>query len=81
MSKILRSNINNLKKMKEKAPSGLTKANKNRIDEIIKLYTERRISNIATAENLIKGLTSTNKKVYDKAVQKYKDNTNIDAVK
>ena len=32
-----------------------------------------RISNIATAENLIKGLTSSNKKVYDKAFQKYKD--------
>ena len=62
MSKILRSKINNLKKMQEKAPSDLTKANKNRIDEIIKLYTDRRISNIATAENLIKGLSSTNKK-------------------
>ena len=74
MSKILRSNINNLKKLKEKDPTGMTKANKNRTDEVIKLYTDRRISSIATAENLIKGLTSTNKKVYDKAFQKYKDN-------
>ena len=43
------------------------------VDEIIKLYGERKISNIATAENLIKGLTSSNKKVYDEAFQKYKD--------
>ena len=43
------------------------------VDEIIRLYGERKISNIATAENLIKGLTSSNKKVYDEAFQKYKD--------
>ena len=43
------------------------------VDKIIKLYGERKISNIATAENLIKGLTSSYKKIYDKAFQKYKD--------
>ena len=43
------------------------------VDEIIRLYGERKISNIATAENLIKGFTSSNKKVYDEAFQKYKD--------
>ena len=43
------------------------------VDKIIKLYGERKISSIATAENLIKGLTSSYKKVYDKAFQKYKD--------
>ena len=40
----------------------------------MKLYTERKLSNVATAENYIKGLTSTDKKFYDKAFQKYKDN-------
>ena len=47
-----------------------------RIDEIIKLYTERKISNVATAENLIKGLTSDNKRTYEKTFKKYKDNIN-----
>ena len=50
------------------------KQQKKRLDEIITLYADRKISNITTAENLIKGLTSSNKKTYDKAFQKYKDN-------
>ena len=74
MSKFLRRNINELKKLKAQTPQDTTKANKKRVDEIIQLYTDRKIANIATAENLIKGLTSTDKKQYDKAFQKYKDN-------
>ena len=73
MSKFIASNLNQLKRLKAKNIEGATKANVKRIDEIIKLYGERKISNIATAENLIKGLTSSNKRVYDKAFQKYKD--------
>ena len=77
MNKFVVSNINQLKKLKQKSIGDTTtQANKKRLDEIIKLYTERKISNVATAENLIKGLTSSNKKVYDKAFQKYKDNIN-----
>ena len=75
MNKFVESNIITLKKLKRKSiTNSTTQANKKRIDDIIKLYTERKISNVATAENLIKGLTSSNKKVYDKAFQKYKDN-------
>ena len=73
MNKFIASNVNQLRKLKAKNIEGVTKANVKRLDEIIKLYGERKISNIATAENLIKGLTSSNKKVYDKAFQKYKD--------
>ena len=73
MNKFIASNVNQLRRLKAKNIEGATKANVKRIDEIIKLYGERKISNIATAENLIKGLTSSNKKVYDKAFQKYKD--------
>ena len=51
-----------------------TQATKKRIDQIIKLYTDRKIAKISTAESMIKGLTSTDKKVYDKTFQKYKDN-------
>ena len=74
MNKFLRGNIIELNKLKQKAPQDTSKANKRRIDEIIKLYIDRKNSNIAAAENLIKGLTSPNKKVYDKAFQKYKHN-------
>ena len=73
MNKFIASNVNQLRRLKAKNIEGATKANVKRIDEIINLYGERKISNIATAENLIKGLTSSNKKVYDKAFQKYKD--------
>ena len=73
INKFIASNVNQLRRLKAKNIEGATKANVQRIDEIIKLYSERKISNIATAENLIKGLTSPNKKVYDKAFQKYKD--------
>ena len=73
MSKFIASNLNQLRRLKAKNIEGATKANVKRKDEIIKLYGERKISNIATAENLIKGLTSSNKRVYDKAFQKYKD--------
>ena len=61
-----------MRRLKAKNIEGATKANVKSIDEIIKLYGERKISNIATAKNLIKGLTS-NKKVYDNAFHKYKD--------
>ena len=75
MNKFVERNINELKKLKRKQITDkTTQATKKRIDEIIKLYTERKLSNVATAENYIKGLTSTNKKVYDKTFQKYKDN-------
>ena len=73
MNKFIASNVNQLRRLKAKNIEGAAKANVKRIDEIIKLYGERKISNIATAENLIKGLTSSNKKVYDNAFHKYKD--------
>ena len=41
---------------------------------LLNFILKRKLSNVATAENYIKGLTSTDKKVYDKTIQKYKDN-------
>lgn len=64
---------NHLKGIKRRNIQGATKATVRRIDTIIILYSERKISNITTAKNLIKGLTSDNKKQRDKALQKYKD--------
>ena len=74
MSKFLQRNINELNKLKRNSTQNANNATKKRVDEIVKLYTERKLSHVATAENYIKGLTSTDKKVYDKAFQKYKDN-------
>ena len=73
-SKFIKSNIISLDRLKRfQITDDTTKATQKKIDEIIKLYTERNISNVATTENLIKGLTSANKKIYDKAFQKYKN--------
>ena len=74
MSKFLQRNINELNKLKRNSTQTANNATKKRVDEIVRRYTERKLSNVATAENYIKGLTSTDKKVYDKAFQKYKDN-------
>ena len=76
MSKFIQRNINELKRLKQNNTKNSSKATVKRVDEIIKLYTERKISNVATAENLIKGLTSDDKRTYEKAFQKYKDNIN-----
>jgi hypothetical protein len=73
MNKFLVRNISELKKLKGKRINDkTTKATKKRVDEIIELYTERKIANVATAENYIKGLTSDNKRIYDKTFEKYK---------
>ena len=73
MNKFIQSNLVKLNHLKDKVSEGANKATQKRIDEIIKLYQERKIGNIATAENLIKGLTSKNKRTYEKAFEQYKD--------
>ena len=76
MNKFVQRNINELKRLKQRNTKNSNKATVKGVEEIIKLYTERNISNVATAENLIKGLTSDDKRTYEKAFQKYKDNIN-----
>ena len=70
MNKFIEGNVNELRRLKAINIEGATKANVKRMDEIIKLYGERKISNIATAENLIKGFTSSNKKVLSPGISK-----------
>ena len=55
MNKSILRNINYLRGLKREKIEGATQATVKRIDEIIKLYSERKISNRTTAENLIKG--------------------------
>ena len=76
MNKFIQRNINELNRLKQSNAKNSNKAIMKRIDEIIKLYIERKISNVATAKNLIKGLTSDNKRIYEKIFKKYKDNIN-----
>ena len=77
MDKFVRKHIKELKDLKQnKITERTTKATVKRIDQIIKLYTDRKIARVSTAESMIKGLTSTDKKVYDKTFQKYKDSIN-----
>ena len=56
MNKFIASNVNQLRRLKAKNIEEATKANVKRIDEIIKLYSERKISNIATAEKSYQGI-------------------------
>ena len=50
MNKFIANNVNQLRRLKAKNMEGATKANVKGKDEIIKLYGERKISNIATAD-------------------------------
>ena len=55
MNKIIRGNIGKLKRLKQKNISDSTsQAKKKRIDEIIKLYGERRITNITLRKMSLK---------------------------
>ena len=49
MSKFLQRNINELNKLKRNSTQNANNATKKRVDEIVKLYTERKLSNVATA--------------------------------
>ena len=75
MDRFVASQIVELKRLRNRnVTNATTQATKKRIDQIIKLYTDRKIAKVSTAESMIKGLTSTDKKVYDKAFTKFKDN-------
>ena len=50
-----------------------------RLTQIVTLYKDRKIGNVATAENFVKNLTSTSKRTVEKANDKY--NETITALK
>ena len=73
MDKFVESGINQLKTLRRKnITDKTTQATKKRIDQIIQLYKDRKIARVSTAERLIKGLTSTDKKMYDKTFNEFK---------
>ena len=67
MNDFVRKHIDDLKALKTKSITDkTTQATIKRIDQIIKLYSERKIARVSTAEKFIKGLTSTDKKLMTK---------------
>ena len=76
MNKFIESNVRKLNKLKQErinSSNKITQATKNRLNQIITLYKDRKIANVATAENFIKNLTSTNKRTAEKARDKYNE--------
>ena len=73
MPKALERNIGYLTALRQKSSRTAKQSDLRKTDRVVNLYTERKISNVTTAENLIKGLTSTGTEVYDKTYQKYKE--------
>ena len=63
MDKFVESQINTLEKLVQKnTTANTTQATKKRVKQIIQLYKQRKIAKIATAESMIKGLLSTDKR-------------------
>ena len=76
MNKFVESNVRKLNKLKQERINNAnksTQATKNRLNQIVTLYKDRKIANVATAENFIKNLTSTNKRTAEKARDKYNE--------
>ena len=74
MSKFIQGNVRQLKQLKRELATDANQTTNNKLNQIVKLYEQRKIGNVATAENLIKGLTSQNKARHNKARKKYNDN-------
>ena len=82
--KSIKNNLTILRGLRERARGNVSSATLQKINNVIELYEDRKISQSGTAENLIRGLTTRNKKElekgmkqYEKAVEKYQDATPI----
>ena len=73
-------NINILNSIRDRNRNRVPTSTLQKINNIISLYEDRKITQLTTAENLIKGIATNNEKQkakglkqYDKAVEKYED--------
>ena len=80
MKKSIQKNINILNSIRDRNRNRVPTSILQKINNIISLYEDRRITQLTTAENLIKGIATNNEKQrtkglkqYDKAVEKYED--------
>ena len=80
MKKSIQKNINILNSIRDRNRNRVPTSTLQKINNIISLYEDRKITQLTTAENLIKGIATNNEKQkakglkqYDKAVEKYED--------
>ena len=76
MNKFVESNVRKLNKLKQErinTATKITQATIKRLNKVIALYKDRKMLNVATAENFIKNLTSTNKRTAEKTRDKYNE--------
>ncbi|MCV6607647.1 MAG: hypothetical protein OIF32_05500, partial [Campylobacterales bacterium] len=80
MKKNIQKNINILNSIRDRNRNRVSTSTLQKINRIIDLYEDRKITQLTTAENLIKGIATNNEKQkakgmkqYDKAVEKYED--------
>ena len=74
MNKFVESNVRKLNKLKQErinSANKITQATVKRLNKVISLYKDRKMFNVATAENFIKNLTNNNKRTAEKARDKY----------
>ena len=76
--KLIQKNINILNSIRDRNRNRVPTSILQKINQIISLYEERRITQLTTAENLIKGIATNNEKQrakglkeYDKKIEKY----------
>ena len=82
--RLIRNYIQNLKSIRDAKRGKVPNQTLTKINNVIDLYEDRKISQFTTAVNLINGLTTGNakskekgNKAYQKAVEKYEDNAPI----
>ena len=82
--KLIKNYIQNLKNMRDAKQGKVPNQTMTKINSVINLYEDRKISQFTTAVNLINGLTMGNAKAkekgikqYEKAVAKYEDKAPI----
>ena len=80
MKKSIQININILNSIRDRNRNRVPTSILQKINQIISLYEERRITQLTTAENLIKGIATNNEKQrakglkeYEKRIEKYED--------
>ena len=84
MKKSIQKNINILNSIRDRHTNRVPNSIIQKMNNIISLYQERRIPQLTTAENLIKGIATNNEKQrtkglkqYEKSIQKYESATPI----
>ena len=83
-TKNIRKNINFLRALRDRHTGRVPTSIQQKINNVVDLYEDRRISQLTTAENLINGIATNNQKQrtkglkqYEKAIEKYESATPI----